>query len=311
MVRDAVLYTSGCLAVLIFCGCTAATAATLRSIKPEAVTLGGILSADSNDTPVFSRDGNTAFFDRSSGATKTILVSRRVNGRWSAPQVAPFSGHWYDQDPVVSPDDSFLIFGSDRPVPGTDHSLVQNYFGKANPGSNLWKVARKGKAWGAPTWLGAAINSDPFIDFPEIAGDGSLYFMRREGGVMHIFHSEYKEGRYLPPTQVAIGDPSITTHDPAVARDQSFMVFDYGKTPVGLGRLCISIRQGDQWGKPQDLGDVVNQDAPWGARLAPDQRTLYFTGSTHIWRISLKPWLSAPGAMSPCATQSRRGALSH
>jgi hypothetical protein len=290
------LNTSCCLALMILHGSASAFAATPRLVTPEAVTLGGILDADSDDTPVFTPDGNTVFFDRRSGATKFILMSHRINGRWSAPQVAPFSGRWYDQDPVVSPDGAFLIFGSDRPVPGTDHTLVQAFFGKPGPGSNLWKVSREGNAWGTPTWLGAEINGSPFIDFPEIAGDESLYFMRREGGAMHIFHSEYQQGRYLPPIQVAIGEPSITTHDPAVAQDQSFMVFDYGKTATGLGRLCISIRQGDQWGKPQDLGDVVNQDAPWGARLGPDQHTLYFTGSTRIWRLSLEPWLSARGA---------------
>jgi hypothetical protein len=84
---------------------------------PEIVTLDGILNADSDSAPVFTSDGGTVFFDRSAGVRKSVVFSRHVHGRWAAPRVAPFSGHYFDQDPVVSRDGSFLIFASDRPVP--------------------------------------------------------------------------------------------------------------------------------------------------------------------------------------------------
>ena len=75
------------------------------------------------------------------------------------------------------------------------------------------------------------------------------------------------------------------------APDQSFIVFDYGKVKGGLGRLCIAFRDGDRWGRPIDLGDTVNRDLPWGAHLAPDGHTVYVTGQSGIWRLSLQPWL--------------------
>jgi hypothetical protein len=34
-----------------------------------------------------------------------------------------------------------------------------------------------------------------------------------------------------------------------------------------------------------------DRDDTWGAHLAPDQRTVYVTGSTNIWSFSLTPWL--------------------
>lgn len=267
------------------------SAAAVVPSNPVIVDLGGILNPESDDTLAFTPDGKTVFFDRSTDTTKFVMVSRRIHGRWSAPKVASFSGHWFDQNPVLSLDGSFLIFDSDRPTSRAGQPLVQSFFGRQNPGSNLWRVGRIGDHWGEPVWLGPIINDSPFIDSPSIAGDGSVYFLRMDQGAVHIFRSQFKAGRYLPARRVAIGDPAVTTHDPAVAPDESFIVFDYGKVKNGLGRLCIAFREGDQWGKPVDFGDDINRDIPWSPHLGPDHRTVFFTGATHSWSLSLAPWL--------------------
>lgn len=262
---------------------------------PERVSLDGIIHPDSDDTLAFTPDGNTVFFDRSEGKHKTILISRRVGGRWSKPEVAPFSGKWFDQDPVVSPDGSYLLFDSDRPVQPGSQPLTQNYFaGGLAPGSNIWRVDHKGKDWESPVWIGPVINNSPFVDFPSIAADGTLYFISwsQTEKIMHTWKSRYNDGKYSAPMRAGLGDPAVSTHDPAVAPDQSFMVFDYGKTKGGLGRLCIVFREGDHWSKPIDFGDAVNQDMPWGAHLGPNPHTVYFTGQSGIWRLSLDHWLS-------------------
>jgi hypothetical protein len=272
-------------------------AANMAVSMPARVTLGGILHPDSDDTLAFTPDGNTVFFDRSEGPHKTIMVSHKVDGHWSAPKVASFSGRWFDQDPVMAPDGSYLLFNTDRPVTRGGKPLAQTYFGnhRRAPGSNIWKVERKGDGWGEPVWLGPVINDDVFVDFASIAADGTLYFIRwdKAARVMHTYRSVYRGGKYLPPVRAGLGDPAVSTHDPAVAPDQSFIVFDYGKVKGGLGRLCIAFRDGGHWGKPVDLGDVVNKDVPWGSHIAPDGRSVYFTGQTGIWRLSLAPWLDA------------------
>jgi hypothetical protein len=88
-----------------------------------------------------------------------------------------------------------------------------------------------------------------------------------------------------------VRDPQESIHDPAVAPDESFIVFDSGKVKGGLGRLCIAFRAGDHWGKPIDLGAGINDNLPWGAHLGPDGQTIYFTDKTGIKRFSVKPWL--------------------
>lgn len=84
--------------------------------------------------------------------------------------------------------------------------------------------------------------------------------------------------------------------DPAIASDQSFIVFDYGRTEGGLGRLSIAFREGGQWSKPVDLGDVVNQQPAWSSHIGRDGDMVIFATATGFYRLSMKPWLRAHGA---------------
>lgn len=256
---------------------------------PVIVTFDGILTPDRDDSPALAPDGKTVFFNRTIDRTKSIMISRRSGGRWTPPEPAPFSGRWLDQDPAVSPDGSFLVFSSNRPVSGQNDSVVFREGGKEYRGANLWKVERHGDGWGTPVWLGPAVNGGTLVVAPSIAANGALYFIQRVDGAMHIFRSAYQHGAYLPAVRVALGDSTQPTHDPAVAPDESFLVFDYGKSTNGLGRLCIAYREGDHWSAPHDLGDEVNRDNPWGTHLGPDHRTVYVTGSTNTWSFSLAP----------------------
>ena len=260
----------------------------------QKVTLDGVIHADSDDTPAFTPTEDTVFFDRSEGTHKTIMMSRLGDGKWATPQVASFSGRWFDQDPVIAPDGSYLLFNSDRPVTPGGQPLRQNYFkGGPGPGSNIWRVDRKGAGWSKPKWLGPIINNDVFVDFASIARDGSLYFIRwdDQAKAMHIWKSIYRGGRYLAPEFVQLGDPSVSTHDPAVAPDQSFIVFDYGKVKGGLGRLCVAFREATGWSEPVDLGDEINSDIPWGAHVGPNGREIYYTGNSGIWQIPARSLL--------------------
>jgi hypothetical protein len=289
------------LAAILFALCEALSvfAAAVAPATPERVTLGGIIRAASDDTLAFTPDGNTVFFDRSEGKHKTIMVARRISGRWFAPEVASFSGRWYDQDPALSPDGSTIVFSSDRPPTPGGSQQIRMVDGKPRHGANLWKVVREGSGWGKPVWLGAAVNAEPFLVSPSIASDGTLYFIRRgDDHAMHIFSSRFLDGKYQAPVRVPLGDPATSTHDPAVAPDGSFIVFGYGKTVAGLGRLCIAFREGAYWSKPVDLGDAVNSVGPWGSHVLPDGHTLTFTGTSALYRLSLQPWLSRHGGHS-------------
>ncbi|GGA51713.1 TolB family protein [Dyella nitratireducens] len=314
------------VAVGLFGAVSSLFAADVPVAQPQVFAPGVISGPAGEACPAFTPDGNTVYFDVGS----MILVSHREHGIWSKPDIAPFSGQWLDHDPTMSPDGSYLVFVSNRPVkPGAD-ALAATVHGKVYPGrgGHLWRVDRKGGGWGTPMHLPDAVNASDRTYAPSIAADGSLYFIHPdEQGVFHIYSSSFVHGAYQPAALVAIGDSLASTHDPAIAPDQSFMVFNLSPDAKAgdMGDFYIAFRDGDHWGEPIDLGEAINGKpgkwSQWGAHIGPDRRTLYYTSDRHtelsfpltpeqaraalarmeswdngndnIWYVPLGPWLDA------------------
>jgi hypothetical protein len=286
----------------------------------------GIISGPVHDmAPAFAPDGKTVYFQRGGpGLTGVILVSHLRNGTWSRPGIAPFSGQWQDIEPAMSPDGSYLIFASNRPVNGVGEELNGAWSGSKYPhrGGNLWRVDRKGSGWSEPYRLPDLINSDSSVFSPAITATGTLYFMKPvgHGGPFHLFRSEYRDGAYQPAETLPFSAPdSVGEFDPAVAPDDSFIVFSSGRAPAKRTELWIVFRVKDGWGAPISLGPSVNRSAGCvEARLSPDHRRLFFStsyvtppadpsdrserqaeidrslwqnGSMNIWSVSLDKWL--------------------
>lgn len=287
----------------------AASAQTAPEIFAPGVVSGPAADADATFTP----DGATLVFARG-GA---LLVSRRAGDGWSAPVVAPFSGAWNDQQPTFAPDGGALVFVSNRPVAGAD--------AKTRVAGNLWRVERRGDAWGEPVHLPAAVNRGPSIWGPSVARDGSLYFMDRVDGKgpFKLWRAQAGGGTWQPAVLQALGEADGQQVDPCVAPDESFIVFSAKRAGSDdHERLFIAKRRDGGWGPAVDLGDAVNgrgdSDAN-EARLGPDGRTLYFAsdrqqplrfprtaaqadadlariaawddGLQNVWRVSLAAWL--------------------
>ena len=176
--------------------------------------------------------------------------------------------------------------------------------------------------------LPSVVNRGAGIWGPSLAADGSLYFMDRVDGKgpFKLWRAQAKAGTWLAPVLQSFGDATTQDVDPAVAPDESFIVFSSRHPATDPHeRLFIAFRDGAGWGKPIDLGDAVNGTGGSDsneARLAPDGRTLYFAsdrqqpvsyprtraqaeadlariaawdnGNQNIWRVSLAPWLDAP-----------------
>ncbi|MES2148344.1 MAG: hypothetical protein V4508_00990 [Pseudomonadota bacterium] len=288
-----------------------------QAVAPQ-VFAPGVISGPANDAdPTFSSDGNTVYFSRNS----TILSAQHTGNGWSAPRIASFSGQWADQQPSMAPDGSFLVFVSNRPVkPGE----------KMGPAGNLWRVDREGGGWSAPVHLPATVNRGSSTWAPSVAGDGSLYFIERAAAEapFRLWRSQYRAGQYLMPVAQFFGDLRTQDVDPAVAPDESFIVFgSMLPSPNAHERLFIAFRHGEGWGAPIDLGKAVNGSGATDtneARLGPDRHTLYFStdrsepigfprthaqaeadlaridrwdnGNQNIWSVSLLPWLNAARA---------------
>ncbi|HZT03433.1 MAG TPA: hypothetical protein VFA39_14330 [Steroidobacteraceae bacterium] len=288
----------------------------------------GVISGPANDAAAtFTPDGRTVYFFRANGEDYAIMESHLAGSRWSQPQIAPFSGHWRDLEPAMAPDGSYLIFASSRPIDGSDKPIDGHWGGQlhAGRGGHLWRVDRQGDGWSAPVLLPATVNRLDSTFSPAIAADGSLYFMAATGpgGRFQLFYSQFKRGQYrtpelLPPTADRYGG-----FDPAVAPDQSFIVFGSARPPAPPHQsyAFVAFRTDGHWGRAIPLDPAVNSlGGIIELRLGPDGHTLYLTsnhvvppeypktvdssqsglrqmqswndGQDNIWRVDLAPWLA-------------------
>lgn len=86
--------------------------------------------------PCIVGDGSLYFMDAHVPGNFRFYRSQLQGGVYQAPVQLPFSdGTWSDWDATVPPDESFMVFASDRPPAGGDH------------GDDLFIVARDGGAW--------------------------------------------------------------------------------------------------------------------------------------------------------------------
>lgn len=285
----------------------------------------GVISASAHEAaPAFTADGNTVYFQRSSAEQSTVLVSHRADGRWSEPEIAPFSGEWNDMEPTMAPDGQSLVFVSDRPAAAGGKQIKSQFQGAEHTGGNLWRVRRTASGWGQPEHLPAIVNFNTTIFAPSLAADGSLYFMTwdEKAGHFRLYRAAFRDGAFAAPQTLPFSDGSTSDVDPAVAPDESFLVFGSGRKPKRSMDLFIVFKRGGAWGEPIWMGDVVNSSGSDAEpRLSPDLKTLYFSservmpiayprsaaqaradlarlqawdnGNYNIWSVPLKPWLDA------------------
>ena len=279
-------------AVPVTAGCDAAHAA---GTAPELFAAGTISTRDDEFGIAFAPDGNTAWFTKRSPTTNTpprsiICVTHLVAGRWSEPEVAPFSGTSYDFGTAVSADGKRIVFASDRPG---DTPRPPSTF-------DLWQVERNGESWGEPRNLGA-INTDANEAYPSLAADGTLYFASgRPGGKgsSDIWRARWIDGRYAEPENLGDIDTPGYESQPAISADQNMLVFAaIGRSdtlatagaPYPRSDLYVSFRSASGWSEPRHLEDGINspfnESTPY---FSPDRRWLYFASDRSFVSLPMR-----------------------
>ncbi len=255
---------------------TSVAAAQSPPAKLQPAMMEGVLSTvDDELNSAFTPDGQTVYFSKNIGdRIGVIVVSKRVNGVWAEPEVAPFSGQYSDYDPFVSPDGSRLFWISNRPVDGKEK---EDY--------DIWMVEKRGDMWGSPVHLPAPINTDAEEFYPSVTAKGTLYFSSTRPGGMgrggDIYRAAVQGGGYGAPQTV--GDSvNSATHDadPYIAPDESFIVFaSYGRPgSVGDGDLYVSYHRNGTWTAARPLQHGINSKArEYCPIVSPDGKWLYFT----------------------------------
>jgi hypothetical protein len=248
-------------------------------LEPEIFAPGivstGLQTRDIAMTP----DGNEIYFSVTLGGRTMIMVTRQVDGVWTEPAVAPFSGRFLDIEPAISPDGRRFFFLSTRPQPGQEEISGWVY-------QDIWVMDREGEDWGEPSNLGAPVNSDAPEYFPSITNDGSLYFTREgEDGVSATWRSRLVDGAYTEPEmlgpEVNCGSNRFNVF---VAADESFAIVPTLGREDGLGGVDYYVvfrSEDDTWSEPVNMGAAINQAAgrEWSASLSADGKYLFFMTS--------------------------------
>ncbi|MFH1842328.1 MAG: hypothetical protein ABIF77_03915 [bacterium] len=233
----------------------------------------GLLTRDVAMTP----DGNEFYFCVAVGeySYSAILVSKRIDGRWTEPEVAPFSANpdWAFLEPAISPDGQRFFFLSDRPE------------GDEEPGDrDIWVMDRQGDNWGEPYNLGPPVNSGAPEYFPSVTYDGTLYFTRSdpETRIDTIWRSRLVDGEYQASELLGeTVNSGRTRFNAFIAPDESYLIVPtYGRDDsFGATDYYICFRdEHDNWTGPFNMGDQVNSEngAEYSPYVSPDGKYFFF-----------------------------------
>jgi hypothetical protein len=257
--------------------------------QPKIFGDGVISTGDYDLSGCFTPDGKTLYFAKTVPVNRLglIVFSNWVNGKWTTPEVAPFSGQYTDYDPFIVKDGSKLFFISNRPLKGSSRDY------------NILVVDKTPNGWSEPRDIGPPINTSNDEFFPWITDDGTMYFSAlREGGKgsYDVYRSRFVNGKYIEPENLGDGVNSrFGEIDVTVAADQSFLVVACGGRPDSLGDtdLYISFNRGGVWTPAKNLGAPINSKArEFCPGISPNGKYLFYTSSRGFWDDPLKNRIS-------------------
>lgn len=252
--------------------------------QPSLFAPGVVGTGDEEFSPAFEPDGKTVYFTKGSpGRVRVmwIMMSRFRDGRWTEPEIAPFSGGYSDIDPTISVDGKKLIFASTRPLSGT----------AAREDFDLWMVDKTADGWSAPRHLGDKVNSTGSESTTSLTADGTLYIgsSARPGGVpgagRHLYRSRFVDGAYGDveplPDVINAGEEVSNQY---VAPDGSWMIFMARLKGETNTALYVTRWKDGTWTAPVILDPELNSVyRPFTPLVSADGKTFYFSSRRGVF----------------------------
>lgn len=240
----------------------------------------GIVSTDGFEFAItFTPEIDEFYFTRRSGekhfGTNTIVYSKMKNGKWTEPDIAPFSGRYFDFEPHISPDGEKLYFGTRRPFKE----------GEQSRGMKQWCLERNGSGWTNLKPLGSPF-SDIFAMYITTAANGNIYYTGQG-----ISMSRFENGKYQEPERLGekVNFIQKTAH-PFISPDESYIIFDgQPNSPLDFtDNFYISFKQSDgTWSDVINLSEKCNLGTDlMCASISPDGKYLFYSQGGNIYWVS-------------------------
>jgi hypothetical protein len=225
-------------------------------------------------SPTFTTDGTEFYFssfDNYQRMSERIYCMKMVDGVWTGPEYASFSGEYFEGAPFISPDGQYLFYSSARPLEAGR---------EPKPDRDIWFVRRTDRGWSAP--IRAGFNTEKLENHPFLSELGNLYYQ---------CGSDIYRVRMLPDDEFSkperLGDRINTEQygelSPCIDPRERFMIF-YSSRPGGFSKesaelyVVFQTPDGD-WTEPRNLGPEINGDTVLARfpMLSPDLKYLFFT----------------------------------
>ena len=248
--------------------------------EPEVFAPGIVSTGLAERDVAMTPEGDEIYYTTVLGAGfdfSAIVVTRLVDGHWSEPEVAEFSGRYKDLEPAISPDGKRFFFLSYRPADGSSEPVEDE---------DLWMMDREPDGWGEPRPVGAPINTESAEFFPSLTRDGTLYFTRRsEDRTEAIYRSRWVEGTFEEPEKLG---PEVngapTQFNAFIDPDERFLIVcSWGREDSlgGVDYYIVFRDENDNWTGPINLGEHINnpEGQEWSPYVSPDGKYLFFMSS--------------------------------
>lgn len=233
-----------------------------------------------------SPNGDEVFFAGGPNWPKCkIMHVRKLNGRWTEPEVAEFSADCYATEPAFSPDGKFLYYSSSKGMPD-----IMQY--------SIWKVEKIGDKWGEAKKV-IDIPVPGIWEFhPSITHDGTVYFCYwdAETKTGSIYRSNYSEGTYSDPEKTDLSfDAQSSVTNPFVDPGEKYIITSStGRHGKGGYDVYISYKKEDgSWSLPVNVGDRFNTPGDDDSfDVSPDGKFLFIYKQDDVY------WTETKGVLS-------------
>ena len=224
-----------------------------------------------HSAPAFYPNGKEVYFsamDFSIRYSEKIFVMKIIDGTWTPPRLASFSGAFFEGSPSISKDGKYLIYSSARKQYGN----VMNETGERN----IWYVERMGEEWSSPEPLN--FRTPEWENGSDMSEPGNLFFDSSD-----IYKIQFPPDKNCNPEKLGdVINSSATELHPCVAPDERFIVF-YSSRPGHFGStggdLYISFKnKNGTWKQAINLGEQFNKGhlSTSFPRLSPDEKYFFF-----------------------------------
>ncbi|WP_303318026.1 hypothetical protein Q4Q34_19135 [Flavivirga abyssicola] len=226
-----------------------------------------------------SPNGKEMMFSAQSimGNLSAIITIKKEGNTWTTPQVASFSGQYFDLEPFFSNDGLKIYFVSTRPLSKSSNKPKD---------FDIWYSERTtlNSNWSQPINMGSPINTEHGEFYPSIANNGNFYFTRDNPKLKRkddIYMSTFSNGIYTKPKMLP---DTINTvgyeYNAFIAPDESYLIYGcYNKEGgYGSGDLYISYHNNNEWSEAKNLGETINTKKMDYCPFVDNRtNTLYFT----------------------------------